>query len=99
MAGTIRDGFWFFKVNSPSLEWARAYARVRVGVSRTRGAPNRSALLVRRLRTGAAVAGTEGVVLRFVLGGSAENHRREVRILCPAVAGRLDDLHPLPRQP
>src|SRR5260370_5094155 len=51
----------------------------------TRDGANRSARRVRRLRSRAAVARTEGVVLRRVLVRAPENHRRGMRFVRDAV--------------
>src|SRR5213596_1750524 len=65
----------------------------------TRDGANRSARLVRRLRSRAAVARSQGVVLWRLLVGAAKNHRREVRFVRDAVErGRRGiPLHLVPR--
>src|SRR2546430_6294556 len=64
----------------------------------TRDGANRSARLVRRLRSRAAVARSQGVVLRRLLVRAAKNHRREMRFVRDAVeCGRRGiPLHLLP---
>src|ERR1700687_3675526 len=66
----------------------------------TRDGANRSARLVRRVRSRAAMARSQGVVLRGVLVRAPENHRREMRFVRTAVErGRRGiPLHRVPRR-
>src|SRR5216117_2130797 len=73
---TIRD--LLFCSLAVDYNIARARGALHLG---TRDGANRSARLVRRVRSRAAVARSQGVVLRRVLVRAAENHRREMRFV------------------
>jgi len=69
----------------PSLFEIQSLRVANTVLTRTGDGANRSARLVRGLRRGAAVARSDGFVLRAVLGGDAGNCSVEVPLLRDAV--------------